>query len=135
VNSGLCGTIDIARTILDRAGLEGHNGMQGTSLLEAIEGGKTGHDSIVIEEHQRHGYMGFKNNFRARSLITESHRLTLYEGAGWGELYDLANDPVEIRNLWDDPGAAPRRHELMEQLARKLMELSDTSPLALHHGP
>jgi arylsulfatase A-like enzyme len=25
-NFGLCGTIDLARTILDRAGLEGHNG-------------------------------------------------------------------------------------------------------------
>ena len=32
VNSGLCGTLDIASTILDRAGLAGHNGMQGKSL-------------------------------------------------------------------------------------------------------
>ena len=27
VNTGLCGTLDIARTVLSRAGLEGHNGM------------------------------------------------------------------------------------------------------------
>jgi arylsulfatase A-like enzyme len=135
VNSGICGTIDLARTILDRAGLEGHNGMQGSSLLGALRGGETGHDALVIEEHQRRGYMGLKNNFRARSLITQDHRLTLYEGADWGELYDLRRDPAEIRNLWDEAGAAQTRHRLIEQLARELMELSDTSPLALHHGP
>lgn len=134
-NSGLCGTIDLAPTILDRAGLEGHNGMQGVNLLDAVEGGATGHDSIVIEEHQRRGYMGLKDNFRARSLITQDHRLTLYEGIDWAELYDLSNDRVEIRNLWGDPRAANKRHELTEKLARKLMELTDTSPLATHHGP
>jgi hypothetical protein len=36
----------------------------------------------------------YKNNFRARTLITKDFRLTLYEGADWGELYDLANDPM-----------------------------------------
>jgi arylsulfatase A-like enzyme len=134
-NSGLCGTIDLARTILDRAGLEGHNGMQGVSLLNAISGGETGHDAMVIEEHQRRGYMGLKDNFRARSLITREHRLTLYEGVNWGELYDLNEDQAEIRNLWDDPRAANKRHQLTEHLARVLMQLSDTSPLATHHGP
>lgn len=135
LNSGLCGTLDLARTILDRAALEGHNGMQGESLLRAVEGAKTGHDAMVIEEHQRRGYMGFDHNFRARSLITDDYRLTLYEGAGWGELYHLKSDPAEIRNLWNDPGASDKRHELTENLARKMMELADTSPLATHHGP
>lgn len=135
VNEGLCGTIDLPSTILDRAGLEGHNGMQGTSLLAAVRGGGTGCDAVLIEEHQRRGYMGFRNNFRARSLITQTHRLTLYEGAEWGELYDLESDPDEMRNLWYDAGTAGRRAELMERLARGMMALTDTSPLARQHGP
>lgn len=135
VNSGLCGTLDIANTILARAELQGHNGMQGLSLLPAIRGEKTGHDSLVIEEHQRRGYMGLKNNFRARSLITEEARLTLYEGVEWGELYDLARDPQEMNNQWDNPRSRDRRHELTERLVRKMMELADSSPLATHHGP
>jgi arylsulfatase A-like enzyme len=135
VNAGLCGTLDIANTILARAAIQGHNGMQGLSLLPAIGGEKTGHDSLVIEEHQRRGYMGLKNNFRARSLITEDTRLTLYEGVDWGELYDLINDPDELNNQWHDPQSRDRRHELTEKLARKMMELADSSPLATHHGP
>jgi arylsulfatase A-like enzyme len=135
VNSDLCGTLDIAKTILSRAGLQGHNGMQGVSLLPGVHGGRTGHDSLVIEEHQRRGYMGFANNFRARSLITQDYRFTLYEGVKWGEIYDLKNDPDEMINLWDDPQARSRRHELTEQLARRMMDLADSSPLATHHGP
>jgi arylsulfatase A-like enzyme len=135
VNNGLCGTLDIANTILDRAGLMGHNGMQGRSLLTALKGGETGHDALVIEEHQRRGYMGFKNNFRARSLITQNNRLTIYEGADWGEFYDFTEDPYEMNNLWYEPRAQRQRHELTERLARKLMVLADASPLATHHGP
>ena len=32
--------------------------MQGKSLLPAIDGEQTGHESMLIEEHQRRGYMG-----------------------------------------------------------------------------
>ncbi len=135
VNSGLCGTLDIANTILDRAGLAGHNGMQGISLLPAVNGAPTGREALVIEEHQRRGYMGFKNNFRARTLITKQNRLTIYQGVDWGELYDFDADPYEQNNLWNEPIGQTRRHEMMEQLARKLMELADSSPLATHHGP
>ena len=135
VNQGICGTLDIARTILCRAGLQAHNGIQGTNLMQAVSGGDTGHDSLVVEEHQRRGYMGFRNNFRARTLITQNERLTLYEGADWGELYDFSRDPHEMNNLWDDPAAQARRHDLTEKLARKMMELADSSPLATHHGP
>ena len=98
-------------------------------------GETTGHDAVLIEEHQRRGYMGLHNNFRARSLITQDFRLTLYEGVEWGELYDLADDPDELNNLWDNPHSRDCRSELTERLARKMMELADSSPLATHHGP
>jgi arylsulfatase A-like enzyme len=135
VNSGLSGTIDIASTILDRAGLAAFNGIQGRSLLAAVSGHGTGYDSVLIEEHQRRGYMGFQNNFRARSLITQDHRLTIYEGAQWGELYDFRHDPDELNNLWEMPTSREIRFTLTEKLVRKMMELTETSPLATHHGP
>jgi hypothetical protein len=79
--------------------------------------------------------MGLQNNFRARSLITEDHRLTIYEGAEWGELYDFRQDPDESNNLWEISSSHEIRCDLTEKLVRKMMELTETSPLATHHGP
>ena len=135
VCNGLSGTLDIARSVLDRASLAPHNGIQGVSLQPAIAGGETGHDSLLIEEHQRKGYMGLADNFHARTLMTERHRLTVYDVADWGELYDLENDPDELHNLWDAPEQGESKAALMERLARKMMALSEESPLATHHGP
>jgi hypothetical protein len=33
-----------------------------------------------------------------------------------GELYDLRNDPLQWRNLWDDPSARSRRSDLVADL-------------------
>jgi arylsulfatase A-like enzyme len=135
VSGEMCGTLDIGATVLDRAGLAPHNGNQGKSLIAAAHGGATGWDSVVIEEHQRKSYMGLDYNFRARSLLTERWRLTIYDGFKGGELYDLIDDPNEFDNRWDDPVCSSIRSGLMEALVRHMMSLTDTSPLATQHGP
>ena len=134
VSSAFTGTIDLASSFLDRAGVEGFNGMQGLNLGE-IADGAPGHDSMIIEESQRRGYMGFDPNFRARTIVADQWRLTLYSGAAWGELYNLENDPNEFDNLWDDPRHKGLRTEMLERLARRMMDLSDSSPLSIGHGP
>ena len=90
---------------------------------------------MVIEEGQRRGYMGLEPNFRARTLVTADWRLTMYSGVEWGELYNLKNDPNEFDNLWNDGASAKIQAELIEKLARRMMDLSDNSPLATGHGP
>ena len=127
--NALASTVDIASTILDRAGIEPYNGIQGDSLLDVVGGAGGGHDSIVIEDDQQRTYMGFEKPPRARTLITERWRLSVYQDLGWGELYDLSEDPHEMENLWDDPERADIRGELFETLARRQMELVDRSPL------
>ena len=132
VRDDLCGTLDIAATILDRAGLVPHNGNQGRSLL----GQGRGDRPVVIEEHQRRGYMGFNHGFRARTLMGRRYRMTIYEDAnGFGELYDLNDDPAEQNNLFDHEAHRELRHALTEELVHRLIGLTDTSPLATHHGP
>jgi arylsulfatase A-like enzyme len=132
VRDDLSGTIDIAATVLERAGIKPHNGNQGRSLIEP-----SGFDApMVIEEHQRRGYMGFNHGFRARTLMGRRYRMTVYEDAnGFGELYDLDDDPAEQNNLYDDPAHRDLRQTLTEQLLHRLIGLTDTSPLATHHGP
>ncbi|MFT5540411.1 MAG: arylsulfatase A-like enzyme [Alphaproteobacteria bacterium] len=126
------GTLDIARTVLARAGLAAHNGAQGRDLI----GEAPRDDPMVIEEHQRYGYMGFSHGFRARTLAGGRWRLTIYDDPnGFGELYDLDNDPDEQINLFEDPAQQNIRNQLMEVLLHQVIRLADTSPLATHHGP
>lgn len=54
--------------------------------------------------------------------------MSIYEGCDWGELYDLATDPHEMVNLFDDPAHAALRAGLFERLARLMMAQADRSP-------
>ena len=72
---------------------------------------------------------GFAGRTRMRTLQTPRHRLSVYADADWGELYDLQEDPHELRNLWSDPAAAALRGELPMDLRRQqpLVELSEAT--------
>jgi arylsulfatase A-like enzyme len=127
----LSGTLDIAPTVLDRACIQPYNGMQGESLLPALDGNALGapRDSVVIEDDQQRATLGFASPSRQRTLITRRYRMTIAHGDPYGELYDRQNDPHEMDNLFDDPAHRGVRAELMERLAYREMELADRSPL------
>jgi arylsulfatase A-like enzyme len=130
-SDALCGTLDIAPTILDRAHVQPYNGIQGESLLPVIEGGALGgaRDGLVIEDDQQRPSLGFAAPPRLRTLITKRYRLTIANGDRYGELYDRDNDPHEMENLFDAAAHRAVRAALMERLAYRLMELADRSPL------
>ena len=127
----LASTVDIAQTILDRAKIEPYNGIQGRSLGNAIAGENDPDavDAVIVEDDQQRVYFGYSKPPRIRSLITDRYRLTVSRGEDWGELYDLRNDPDEMENLFDDPAHADIRAQLFERLAKKQIELVDTSPM------
>lgn len=125
----LASTIDISASVLDRAGLAPYAGMQGQSLLPVVRGEAKGRDNVLIQyEHQRpHPAWGVPP--RVHTIVEDGWRLSLFPGEAGGELYDLEEDPDELRNLWDAPEAAPRRAMLFESLARAEMACVDTVPL------
>ncbi len=125
----LCSTLDIAPTILARAGLTLHHGIQGRSLLPAIDrGADLGRDHVLIEEEGQRTMFGFPTRTRMRTLQTRQHRLSVYHGVPWGELYDLQADPHECHNLWDEPAAARLRDELLHRLVQSMIEYANDSP-------
>lgn len=50
--------------------------------------------------------------------MTARHKLTVYRGRAWGELFDLEADPGELRNLFDEPEHSALRAEMMERLVQ-----------------
>jgi arylsulfatase A-like enzyme len=129
-DDSLLSTIDISRTILDLTGVEPYNGMQGRSFLPALQGKPWTHrrDHLLIEEEGQRTYFGFDAPVRMRTILSATHRMSIYDGVEWGELYDRCSDPTESHNLWAAPSAAAMKAELMAAMAREMLALSDTSP-------
>lgn len=129
VRDDLVSSIDLPASILSRAGIAAPNGSQGRTLFSPT--GKSlsaDRDAVLIEENQQRAYLGFKQPVRVRTLITDTHRLSVFLEGSWGELYDLKSDPHESRNLWDAPESQGLKSALMHRLVQLMMENSETSP-------
>ncbi|MEM7345389.1 MAG: sulfatase-like hydrolase/transferase [Chloroflexota bacterium] len=129
----LASYIDIGRTILDRADLWPYHGAQGQSFLPLFAGEQDVHRQRVLVET-----VVFSPQFelpiwaRVRTVVTDRYRLSIYTHLEEGELYDLANDPEEMVNLWGSSDHATIKADLLFQLVQEMMALSDTSRLPLY---
>ena len=116
---------DIAPTLLAAAGVSAPAEMDGRSLLPALRGEAGAselHDCVICEYHDA---LALPDRTRATMLRDKRHKLVVYHGRGLGELFDLADDPTEIRNLWADPAARGIRQRLTERMMDTLAQSSD----------
>ena len=125
-------TLDLAQTILTRAGLQPYNGIQGEDLLDVFSA-KSGTDdrSILIETTTQYPFLGFDDLVSVTTLVDGRWRISVWQGHEWGELYDLENDPAELVNLWDDPKHSKQRENLMLDLVHAIQDHAETSPYPL----
>ena len=129
-SDALASTIDIPATVLDRARIEPFSGMQGRSLAPVLEhGAGPVRDCVFIQYDHQAPSPGANAPPRVHTLIDDRYRLSVFHGMPWGELYDLADDPGELRNLWDEPAHAATRARLTERLVRAEIEHVDRVPL------
>lgn len=128
-SGALLQSIDLAPTIIERAGAEPIAGIQGRSMLAIFSGRAAAlRDVLLIEDERQRPAFDFPNRARLRTLITPTHRLSMYEGSTATELYDLENDPEELDNLWPEDGMRSLKSFLTEALAQALMSTSETIP-------
>ena len=97
-------------------------------MMGVLAGTESGRDALLIEEESQRRDFGLPQRLRMRSLRTARHRLTVYEGQPWGELIDLAEDPLELHNLWNDAAAQGQKAELLMQLTQAMLRASDECP-------
>jgi len=130
VVSSLGSTLDIAKTVLDRARVAPYHGIQGESLAPVARGeaapARTG---VLIEQEPTSFLFGRPKHFLIRTLVTERWRMSFSDDPAVCELYDLAADPHELTNLWEAPQAKAERDRLIEQLAATLLRHQDVTPL------
>jgi arylsulfatase A-like enzyme len=149
--------IDVMPTVLDFAGIPAPPGAQGNSLTPflqgrdetagafkprdyvVIESGEEGEpmrvsDITVRPEHPfderyfvwcayRDAWMG-----KGKCIRTHDWKLAVYAN-GDGELYDLRNDPEELRNVYEDNSFDAVRSELERKLLVWSMSKEDRIPL------
>lgn len=129
-----CGTLDIARTILDAATCPAFNGIQGRSLLPVLAGTAAPGNGVLIENETANLTFGRPRSYKLRSLVIDDWRITFSSDPALCELYDLCGDPQEVDNLWQVPAMHERRHELLQQLTLAMLEHADESPVPLASG-
>lgn len=126
----LAGSIDVAQTVLARAGLAPFNGVQGHDLGPVIRGEADAvRAGMIVEQDAQRPNFHFTQPIRARTYVNDRWRLSRYVGSDFAELYDLQNDPLELNNLWRDPAHAETRAELQSQMLMAMIENQDQSPL------
>jgi len=107
-------TLDLAATFCEYAGVAQPAALQGRSLRRLLGGAGERRDVAYSEWHVHASRCGV--GLKLRTVRTKTHKCTFELGSGAGELYDLANDPGEMDNRFDDPGCAKVRRELEDMM-------------------
>ena len=114
------GHVDIAPTIAARAGLDVPEWMQGRPLPADGAGGATGHTTTEWIDTWEGNNVVLKTLVQdGRYVLTRYDATNVYDGTE-GELYDLSDDPLQWRNLWDEPSRAGLKRELLAALGDAL---------------
>jgi uncharacterized sulfatase len=105
--------VDVPVTSLAAAGVPKDPWMTGLDELPAWTGAAPAVRTSVIVEHHHN-----PTTIHIRTYVDERYKITVYYKSDEGELFDLQEDPGEVRNLWKDPAAA----ELKSRLLLKLVQ-------------
>jgi arylsulfatase A-like enzyme len=107
--------IDLAPTLLEFAGVPIPSTMQGKSWVPLLENKSTSwRKSFLAEYFYERPYTTTPT---VLALRTDTTKLITYPGHDqWTELFDLARDPYEIKNLVHDPAS----QNLLEQMKSDL---------------
>jgi choline-sulfatase len=119
-SDALVSLIDVLPTLCDLAGVPPPQGMDGLSLRPVLEQRAAGVRDVVFGE-----YYG-KQAWRVPIRMARTARWKYVRYVSYGEeLYDLAADPGELRNLAAEPHAAAERRRLARELDRWMKRTGD----------
>ena len=121
--------VDFAPTFLDAAGLTVPADMQGRSLMPLLRGKPPAswRSSMYYRYYHDPGDHNTRTHYGVR---TKTHKLIYFWKKDQWELFDLVNDPLEMNNLYGQPGHDALTSSLKAELARLKREVRDDDQLA-----
>jgi arylsulfatase A-like enzyme len=126
--------VDFAETFLDAAGVPVPNGMQGRSLVPLLHG-RAPADWRTSMYYRYYHDPGDHNTRAHYGVRTTTHKLIYFWKKEQWELYDLVNDPLEMNNIYGQPGQEQLTATLKTELARLKSAVHDDDQLANEQLP
>ena len=118
VSDALVELVDIVPTLLEAAGMEIPNRVQGESLYDICTGDAEPHQHKDYVYAEYYVAQPFHKAISPDPLLTmvrtRTHKLAVFAGMKTGETYDLQADPGEHKNLWDSAKHRSIKADLMK---------------------
>jgi len=110
VSRSLQALVDLAPTFLSATGVGVPGYMQGVSQWEVWRGqADHARDHVIVENRHQ------PSAVHLRTYVEERYKITVYRNHLYGELFDLAEDPLERHNRWDEPSYAAVKSALLHR--------------------
>ncbi len=133
-SDALVENVDYPALMLDFAGIKVPNSFQGKSFRSICETGKEPANWKKAVYYRYWMHMAHHDNPGEMAIRTKTHKLIYFYGANYKggyqtppawELYDLVNDPNELRNVYYVPKYKKIRDELKAQFAQLRKDIGD----------
>lgn len=122
--------LDFAQTFLEAAGIPAPSDMQGESLMPLLTGNneKWTRDAVYYHYYEYPAVHMVKRHY---AIVTKEYKLVHYyfDVDEW-ELIDRIKDPMEMKNVYDDPAYAEVKKQLHTQLEQLRKKYGDSSELS-----
>jgi len=103
--------VDLPVTFLNAAGVPVPRTMVGADQGPVWRGQqRSARDHVIVENRHE------PTTIHAKTYVDERHKITVYYGHDYGELFDLEEDPGEVNNLWHRPECRELKAELVTKL-------------------